>query len=302
MRLGFSTNSIGDTDPLEAIPILRGLGYTSLAITLDHHVLNPFSALLPAEISRWRRALGAAGMACTIETGARHLLDSHHKHEPTLVTAISAGRSQRVDFLMRAIDIAAELSAQCVSLWSGVVRDRADNDSLWDRLVSSLTPVLSHAASRGMPIGFEPEPGMFVDTLARYGQLLNRIEVDSMERSKSLQLTIDIGHMECMGEGPAPDLLCPWIGRLVNVHIDDMQACRHEHLPLGSGDIDFPPILEVLAGCTTALHVELPRQSHRWLETARQSAEFLRRARERPASTSHPASLPLVANYSVPPC
>ena len=64
MLLGFSTNSIGDVDPLDAIPMLGEMGYRSLAITLDHHTLNPFAADLPARIARWREALAAAGMAC----------------------------------------------------------------------------------------------------------------------------------------------------------------------------------------------------------------------------------------------
>ena len=43
MRLGYSTNSVGDVDPLDAIPVLRDLGYRSLAITLDHHTIDPFA-------------------------------------------------------------------------------------------------------------------------------------------------------------------------------------------------------------------------------------------------------------------
>jgi sugar phosphate isomerase/epimerase len=63
----------------------------------------------------------------------------------------------------------------------------------------------------------------------------------------------------------------------VNVHVDDMLACRHEHLPLGTGDVDFPALLAALdaVGSTGGLHVELPRQSHRWLDTARESFAFL---------------------------
>ena len=80
MRLGFSTNSIGDIDPLLAVPMLRDLGYESLAITLDHHTLDPWAAYLVARTARWSQALAAAGMACVIETGARHLLDTHLKH------------------------------------------------------------------------------------------------------------------------------------------------------------------------------------------------------------------------------
>ena len=277
MLLGYSTNSIGDIDPLDAIPVLREMGYRSLAITLDHHTLNPYAhdplaADLPARISRWRSALGGAGMGCVIETGGRHLLDPLQKHEPTLVTADPEARSRRTDFLCRAIDIAVDLGATCVSLWSGVVRDSADEASIWNRLTGSLSPVLDHAAARRMPLGFEPEPGMAIDTLARYDQLFNRLG-----RPDHLRLTVDIGHMECMGEWPMASVLKSWADRVVNVHVDDMLACRHEHLPLGTGDVDFPPILAALAagGYIGGLHVELPRQSHRWVETATQSAAFL---------------------------
>ena len=272
MLLGFSTNSIGDVDPLDAIPMLRDMGYGSLAITLDHHTLNPFAHDLPVRIVRWRDALAAAGMACVIETGARHLLDPMQKHEPTLVTADREARQRRTDFLCRTIDIAVDLGAACVSLWSGVVRDSADEAAILSRLTGSLAPVLDHAAARRMPLGFEPEPGMAIDTLARSRQLFDRLG-----RPDHLRLAVDIGHMECMGERPMADVLQPWADRVVNVHIDDMLACRHEHLPLGTGDVDFPPILAALAsgGYVGGLHVELPRQSHRWVETATQSAVFL---------------------------
>ena len=272
MLLGFSTNSIGDVDPLDAIPMLRDMGYGSLAITLDHHTLNPFANDLPVRLCRWRDALAAAGMACVIETGARHLLDPAQKHEPTLVTADREARQRRIDFLCRTIDIAVDLGATCVSLWSGVVRDSADEAAIWSRLTGSLPPVLDHAAARRIPLGFEPEPGMAIDTLARYRQLFDRLG-----RPDDLRLTVDIGHMECMGERPMADVLQPWADRVINVHIDDMLACRHEHLPLGTGDVDFPPILAALAagGYVGGLHVELPRQSHRWVETATQSAALL---------------------------
>ncbi len=279
---GYSTNSIGDVAAIDAVPRLRELGYGSIAITPDRHLLDPTSTSFDAEVGRWREALAEAGMACVIETGARHLLDPLHKHEPTLVSADPAGRSRRIGFLKGAIDLARRLDAGCVSLWSGVARDSADEESLWERLVESLLPVLDHAAEsragEGITVAFEPEPGMFVDTLARYGLLLERLS-DRLGRLEQLALTIDIGHMECMGERPIATVLAPWAPRIANVHVDDMLACRHEHLPLGDGDVDFQPAIDLLraAGYAGGLHVELPRQSHRWLETARESAEFLLR-------------------------
>ncbi len=252
--------------------MLRDLGYRSLAITLDHHTIDPFAADLAGSVDRWRAALDAAGLARVIETGGRHLLDPLVKHEPTLVTADRAGRVRRTEFLRRAVDVAAEVGAGCVSLWTGVVRDAADEESIWNRLVDGLGPVLDHAADRHVAVGFEPEPGMFVDTLAGYGRLFDRLG-----RPGHLRLTVDVGHLECMGERPPDAVLRPWLDRLVNVHVDDMLACRHEHLPLGTGDVDFSAVVDVLeAGCYRGgLHVELPRQSHRWLDTARESAAFL---------------------------
>jgi sugar phosphate isomerase/epimerase len=272
MRLGYSTNSIGDIAPLDALPMLRDLGYRSIAITLDHHVLNPFGPALAEEIDRWRRGLAANGMASVIETGARHLLDPARKHEPTLVSAHRDDRIRRVDFLRRAIDVAAELQAGCVSLWAGVVADSADEETIWGRLADGLAAVLDHAGKRGVTIGFEPEPGMFIDTLARQSQLVERLG-----RPAHLKLTLDIGHMECMGERPIASMLGTRASDVVNVHVEDMLPCRHEHLPLGSGTVDLEPVLETLAqaGYRGGLHVELPRQSHRWLETARQSARVL---------------------------
>lgn len=274
MLPGFSTNSIGDTDPLAAIPFLAGLGYRSLAITLDRGSLDPFAPGLEARIDAWRGALQAAGMACVVETGARHLLDPLVKHEPTLVSASAGGRLRRVEFLERSIDTCRGLDGGCVSLWSGAARDAADEESLWRRLVDSLAPVLDHAAAQGVPLGFEPEPGMFVDTLERYEELLDRAG-----RPAHLLLTVDTGHLGCMGERPVARCLAAHAGRVVNVHLDDAMAGRHEHLPLGAGEVDFRSLLALLAreGCGAGLHVELPRHAHRWADVARESAAFLRR-------------------------
>lgn len=272
MLLGYGTNSIGDIDPLDALPLLRDLGYASLALTLDHHTIDPRAGDVAARTARWRRALTAAGMVCVIETGARHLLDPLVKHEPTLVSPDTVARGLRVEFSRRAIDVAADLGAECVSLWSGVGRDAAAPETHWRRLVDGLGAVLDHAARRGVTLAFEPEPGMVVDTLDRASRLF-----DDLGRPAGLRLTVDIGHLECMGEWPFAHRLEPWRGLIANVHVDDQFACRHEHLPFGSGDVDVAAALAALAaaGYRGGLHVELPRQSHRWLETARVSAAFL---------------------------
>ena len=272
MKPGYSTNSLAGGDVLPLLPTLVDLGCESLAITPDSSLLHPYAQEFAAEVRRWRCGLAEAGLACVIETGARHLLDPLRKHEPTLLSTRASDRSRRVDFLCRAIDLAAELEAGCVSLWAGVVHDAATEEALWQRLQEGLEPVLAHAQRQGVRLGFEPEPGMFIDTVARAEELLRRLG-----EPPELGLTIDIGHLECLGERPLAETVRRVAGRIVNVHVDDMLVCRHEHLPLGEGEVAFAPLLRelVAAGYRGGLHIELPRQSHCWLATAEASLAFL---------------------------
>ena len=98
------------------------------------------------------------------------------KHDPTLMDPDPARRAVRIDFLCRAIDLARQLEAGCVSLWSGILADPISEDEAMDRLAAALRPVLDHAEASGMPLAFEPEPGMFVDTFHRFDQLDQRVE------------------------------------------------------------------------------------------------------------------------------
>jgi L-ribulose-5-phosphate 3-epimerase len=272
MLLGYNTNGLAHHDPFEALELLAEIGYQSVAITLDHGPLNPFAADWPANQQRLKEALRRLGLKSVIETGARFLLDSRHKHEPTLVSATDAERSRRVDFLKRAIDVAAFLDSDCVSLWSGIRRDEASDEATLERLAESLRHVLRHATDSGVTLGFEPEPGMFIDTLKSFQRLLQWID------APHLQLTLDVGHLWCQGELPIADYIARWRERIVNVHIEDMRAGVHEHLMFGEGQMHFPPIIEALAktGYRGGLHVELSRHSHEGPTAAKKAYDFLR--------------------------
>lgn len=272
MLIGYNTNGLAHHDPFEAIELLAEIGYRSVAITLDHGRLNPFSPDFNDQLAALRRLLERLQMRSVIETGARYLLDPRRKHEPTLVSPDEGGRARRVAFLKAAIDTAHELQSDCVSLWSGVVRDGADFDSALARLLAGLRPTLDYARVRNVIIGFEPEPGMLIDTMDRYDKL------DRLLDHPCFQLTLDVGHLHCLGEVPIADVIRRWRQRLVNVHIEDMRRGVHEHLRFGMGEIDFPPVIDALQTCgyTGGVHVELSRHSHVGPEAARQAFEFLR--------------------------
>jgi sugar phosphate isomerase/epimerase len=275
MLLGYNTNGFAHHSIEDALAILAEIGYRSVALTIDHGLLNPYGRNLPSQIERMRDLLARFELRSVIETGARFLLDPRRKHEPTLMTADAAERSRRVRFLQQAIDIAADLESDCVSFWSGVLREPTVAEEVaFGRLCGGLQQVIQYAERRNVLLGFEPEPGMFIDTMTRYEQLLQRID------APCFRLTLDIGHLHCLGEEPIADYVHHWARCLVNVHIEDMKRGVHEHLMFGEGEIDFAPVLRALrdAKYGGGIHVELSRHSHMGPDAARRSYEYLRSA------------------------
>jgi L-ribulose-5-phosphate 3-epimerase len=271
MRLGYNTNGLAHHSLPAAIELLADLGYKSVAITLDHCCLDPYAENFKRELDHTAALLAKHNLCSVIETGARYLLNPREKHEPTLISPDDFGRLRRIDFLCRAVDAAAALGSDCVSLWSGVNRHHIGRDQAMSHLASGLRRVLDYADRRSVAIGFEPEPGMLVDTMASFDELCQQVD------SPRLQLTLDVGHLHCLGETPIAEVIHTWSDRLVNVHIEDMRQGVHEHLMFGEGEMDFPPILAALARANYhgGVHVELSRHSHDGPNAAAKAFAFL---------------------------
>ena len=271
MFLGYNTNGCAHHDLFDAVEIMAEIGYRGVAITIDHAVLNRQAQRFEEQMERMQDALDRFGLRSVIETGARYLLNSREKHQPTLMAAEPLARTERLAFLMQAIDVAARLESDCVSLWSGTLRDDVDESDAFDRLASGLQEILPYAADRDVTIGFEPEPGMFIDTMQRFEQLLRHVD------APNFKLTLDVGHLHCQGEEPIAEVIHRWAERIGNVHIEDMRRGRHEHLMFGEGQMDFPPIIAALKDINYqgGVFVELSRHSHAAPEAMRQSYDFL---------------------------
>ena len=199
--------------------------------------------------------------------GARFLLDPRRKHHPSLLSA--GGADRRRDFYMRCIDAAVAVGAPCISLWSGC----AEGDDPWQVLVEGLHQVCAHADAARVRVGFEPEPGMFVETMAQFAELRKRLQ------HPRLALTLDVGHVRCLEDETPAVVAERWAADLCNVHLDDHRRGAHEHLFFGEGEIDFPPLMETLKRAASDRElpatVELSRHSHDAAETARRAYEFL---------------------------
>src|SRR5262245_32889289 len=276
LTFGYNTNGFAHHRLGHALRILAELGYGSVALTLDHHSLNPFGAELKYELEVVGDLLKEFNLRCVIETGARFLLDPYRKHQPTLLSADAAGRQVRFGFLTAAVAVAHGLRADAVSFWSGAADDDAPADVLMERLASGCRDLCGYAEKHGVRLAFEPEPGMFIDTMDRFAELRQRVG------HPLFGLTIDVGHLHCQGEVPIADHLRRWRYILWNVHIEDMRRGVHDHLMFGEGEIDFPPVLRALEeiGYRGGVHVELSRHSHDAVETARKALAFLHTAQK----------------------
>ncbi|WP_433256921.1 sugar phosphate isomerase/epimerase family protein [Streptosporangium sp. CA-135522] len=277
LRFGYGTNGFADHRLADACEVIADLGYSGVALTLDHHHLDPYAGDLARRVTELADRLRDLGLAVVIETGARYLLDPWRKHVPTL---LHDERRTRLDFLRGAVAIGADLGAEAVSFWAGVRPDGMDERVAWERLVDGCARLVEAAEAAGPPLGFEPEPGMLVETIAGWRRLREALGAPAV-----FGLTLDIGHCRCVEPEPVAACVTAVAEHLVNVQIDDMRRGVHEHLEFGDGEIDFPPVLRALgdAGYRGLVAVELPRHSHAAPVVAARSLDFLRTAEKRAA-------------------
>ncbi|GAA2038388.1 sugar phosphate isomerase/epimerase [Agromyces tropicus] len=255
--LGYGTNGLADHPLDAALDVVQRTGYGAVALTLGHPHLDPFADGWRVRAHRLREDLDRRGLRVVVETGGRYVLDPFRKHRPNLLDGGDAER--RVAFLVRAIEIADILDAECVSLWSGTLPDGVDEALAWDRLAPRMSRVVAAARLHGVRLGVEPEPGMLVETVADALRLRG-----DLGDPPEFGITVDLGHCVVVEPGGVAGALRAAGDLLVNVQVDDMRPEAHEHLELGDGVLDLDLAFRTLAelGYAGVAAVELPRHSH----------------------------------------
>ena len=272
LRYAYNTNGAASHRLDDALTLIAEAGYDGVALTLDHHHLDPLSKRWEAEAERVARRLRDLALGSVVETGARYLLDPRQKHEPTLLTRDPEGRARRVAFLCRALDVAGVLGSETVSFWAGVPRAGVTREAAIAWLHEGLARVLDHAERVGVEASFEPEPGMLIETVAEYDRLT--------ERHPRLRLALDTGHCLVTEDTEPADAVRAYASRLGTVAIEDMRRGDHTHLPFGEGDMDVAGVLSALTavGFSRLVCVELSRESPRAHEAIPESIAYLKRA------------------------
>lgn len=271
LRYAYNTNGCANHRLEDALCLIREAGYDGVALTLDWHHLDPFARDWRHQTLKVRNFLKIYELDSVIETGALFLLDSRQKHEPTLINPYKIGRRKRLEFLKRAIDIAAMLESEAVSFWAGVRQPQVSNEQARQYLIDGLNELTEYAASKQVTLSMEPVPGMEIETVTQLLELNNDLK-------RPLPLTLDVGHVWVSGETEPAEAVRTFGPQCGTVAIEGMDKGRHVHLPLTEGDMDIEKILRAFMEIKfdKMICVEIPRESPRAHQAISESLQALK--------------------------
>jgi len=242
MKLAFSTNAYLNFAFPDVAARLAKIGYTGLELMADVPHAWP-AYLLESQKVAIREAMQKNGLQFSnVNAFMMHAVnDSRQKYwHPSWIEPDTHYRQIRIDHTKRALTLAKELGAPCITTEpGGPLEGRTWNECL-KLFVEMLKPVVEHAEKVGVPLLVEPEPDLLIETADQYLEFASKIS------SPFLGLNFDIGHSYCVKDDPAATIhkLAPLIR---HVHLEDIAATRvHHHLIPGEGVIDFQATLKAL--------------------------------------------------------
>lgn len=274
MKLAFSTNAYLNFPFAEAVTRLAKLGYEGVEIMADVPHAWP-AYLLPDQKAALRDALARNNLAITnINAFMMHAVnDRRQKYwHPSWIEPDPNYRAIRIDHTMRALTLAKELGAKCITTEPGgpVAPGESWNAAL-KLFVEELKPVIAHAEKEGVLLLIEPEPGLLIETCDQFLELMQHID------SPAVGMNYDVGHAYCVKDDPATTI--PRVAKFIkHFHLEDIAATRvHAHMIPGTGAIDFQAVFAAIRAMKYDgwLTVELYPYVENPDDAARRGREFL---------------------------
>src|SRR5438132_3011890 len=194
MQLAFSTNAYLKFTFAEAVRRLAALGYRGVEIMAD--VPHAWPAYLLAEQKQAiRDALAKNRLAISnINAFMMHAVNDHRQKywHPSWIEPDSHYRRVRIDHTKRALTLAKEIGAACITTEpGGPVEPGASWAAALKLFVEELKPVAAHAEKEGVLLLVEPEPGLLIETAAQFEEFMRHVD------SPAVALNFDVGHLYC---------------------------------------------------------------------------------------------------------
>ncbi len=243
MKLAFSTNAYLKYSFAEAVRRLAAIGYHGIEIMADVPHAWP-ARLLDEQKTRIRQILEECELTISNINAfmMNAIADARQPYwHPSWIEPDRNYRQVRIDHTKRALTLARELGAPCITTEpGGPVEPGASWKSALSLFVEMLKPVIEHAEKEGVLLLIEPEPGLLIENAEQSAELMSHFD------SPAVGLNFDIGHFYCVGDDPASTV--PRLAQYVrHFHLEDIAASRvHHHLIPGEGAIDFPSVLQAI--------------------------------------------------------
>jgi sugar phosphate isomerase/epimerase len=245
MKLAFSTNAYLKYPFEQAVSRLAKIGYAGVEIMAD--VPHAWPAYLLAEQKQAiKSALAASNLQISnINAFMMNAINDRRQRywHPSWIEPDVNYRHIRIDHTMRALTLARELGARCITTEpGGPVEPGASWKAALILFVEMLKPVIAHAEKEGVLLLIEPEPGLLIETADQFLELMQHLD------SPAVGLNFDIGHFYCVSDDPATTV--PRLAKYTrHYHLEDIAATRvHHHLVPGEGAIDFAGTLQAIRG------------------------------------------------------
>lgn len=242
MQLAFSTNAYLNHSFADTCARLAGIGYRGVEIMADVPHAWP-AYLLPEHKRAIRAALDANKLAISnVNAFMMHAVNDHRQKywHPSWIEPDRNYRQVRIDHTKRALTLAKELGAPCITTEPGGPLEGRPWGEMLNLFVEMLKPVVEHAEKEQVLLLVEPEPDLLIETADQYLEFASKIS------SPYLGLNFDIGHSYCVKDDPA-DTVRRLAKLIRHVHLEDIAATRvHHHLIPGEGAIDFGATLLAL--------------------------------------------------------
>ena len=243
MKLAFSTNAYLKFSFAEAVKRLAKIGYRGVEIMADVPHAWP-ACLLDEQKQAIRQALADNKLEISNINAfmMNAISDARQKYwHPSWIEPDRHYRQIRIDHTKRALTLARELGAKCITTEPGGPVEKGQSWSAALKLfVEMIKPVAEHAEKEGVLLLVEPEPGLLIETVDQFLEFMQHIE------SPAVGMNYDIGHFYCVGDDPAATV--PKMAKYTrHYHLEDIAATRvHHHLVPGEGAIDFAATLRAI--------------------------------------------------------
>lgn len=194
ISLAYCTFGLTALDYLTALEEVKKAGYPGVEITFHRRHFNPFT-VTDEYLAQVRNKLTELNLVPACIATAGYFFEPKRPHEPSLMAVEYAARKRRIDLVKRGIKVARQLNSPLVTFGSGFIRaehlEHPEQDP-FQLLVSSIQECLAEIKpEENITLLLEPEPGMFIETMAE-----GRALVDAVN-SEKFKLHIDLTHALC---------------------------------------------------------------------------------------------------------